>query len=106
MASIPDVQSNAPPSNDKTENPISNEPQTSTESSQNQTPQEPSTLKDIQNEIQTEQSHQDEHDNSSGVKACDDTRYRKYFKMLQFGVPAQAVKLKIANEGLDPNVLE
>lgn len=41
-----------------------------------------------------------------GVKACDDARYRKYFKMLQFGVPAPAVKLKMKAEGFDPDVLE
>lgn len=105
MDSIPDVQSKTP-SNDKTETPISNEPQTATETIQDQTPPEPSTsTKIVETEIQTEKSP-DEHDNTSGVKACDDTRYRKYFKMLQFGVPAQAVKLKIANEGFDPNVLE
>lgn len=35
-----------------------------------------------------------------------DPRYAKYFKMVQFGVPAQAVKLKIKQEGLDPLMLE
>lgn len=45
-------------------------------------------------------------DASSGVKAIEDARYRKYFKMLQVGVPAPAVKLKMTAEGVDPNVLE
>ncbi|XP_044750804.1 WASH complex subunit 3 [Coccinella septempunctata] len=32
--------------------------------------------------------------------------YSKYFKMVQVGVPAQAVKLKMMSDGLDPNVLD
>lgn len=43
---------------------------------------------------------------ADGVKASDDTRYRKFFKMLQFGVPAPAVKLKMQTEGVDPSILE
>lgn len=35
-----------------------------------------------------------------------DVMYQKFFKMVQVGVPIQAVKLKMQNEGLDPNVLE
>lgn len=105
MASIPDVQTKVS-TNEQPDNSILNQPQTSSESAQDQTSAEPSTsTKDTEIEVQTEQT-QDEHDKPTGVKACDDTRYRKYFKMLQFGVPAQAVKLKIANEGFDPNVLE
>lgn len=105
MASIPDVQTKVS-TNEQPDNPILNQPQTPSESAQDQTSAEPSTsTKDTEIEVQTEQT-QDEHDKPTGVKACDDTRYRKYFKMLQFGVPAQAVKLKIANEGFDPNVLE
>lgn len=41
-----------------------------------------------------------------GVKACEDARYRKYFKMMQFGVPMAAVKLKVSAEGFDSSVLE
>ncbi|KAK5643264.1 hypothetical protein RI129_007109 [Pyrocoelia pectoralis] len=40
------------------------------------------------------------------VKASDDPRYQKFFKMLQFGVPAQAVKNKMLVEGFDPNILD
>lgn len=39
-------------------------------------------------------------------KACKDPRFSKFFKMVQFGVPSQAVKLKMQTEGLDPNILE
>lgn len=42
----------------------------------------------------------------NGVKVCEDVRYDKYFKMKQFGVPAEAVKLKMFAEGLDPSLLE
>lgn len=41
-----------------------------------------------------------------GVKVSEDARYKKYFKMLQFGVPAPAVKLKMAAEGVDGTLLE
>lgn len=42
----------------------------------------------------------------SGPKASEDVRYKKYFKMLQFGVPAPAVKLKMDADGLDSRLLE
>lgn len=32
--------------------------------------------------------------------------YDRFIKMVQVGVPVQAVKLKVSLEGLDPNVLE
>lgn len=32
--------------------------------------------------------------------------YEKYFKMVNFGVPKPAVKIKMAQEGLDPSLLE
>nr|CAH7716412.1 unnamed protein product [Callosobruchus chinensis] len=41
-----------------------------------------------------------------GIKAKDDPRYSKFFKMLHVGVPEPAVKLKMRNEGVDPNILE
>ncbi|XP_026465713.1 WASH complex subunit 3 [Ctenocephalides felis] len=40
------------------------------------------------------------------VRACDDIRYKRFFKMLQFGVPAPAVKQKMQVDGLDPNILD
>lgn len=45
-------------------------------------------------------------DTPKGIRASEDARYRKYFKMVQFGVPHAAVKLKMENEGLDKNILE
>ena len=42
-----------------------------------------------------------------GVRARDDVRFRKFFKMVDFGVPAAAVKLKMNAEGVeDPSILE
>ncbi|CAG9823104.1 unnamed protein product [Phaedon cochleariae] len=41
-----------------------------------------------------------------GVKAKEDPRFKKFFKMLQFGVPAPAVRLKMQNEGADPEILD
>lgn len=112
MASIPDVDLK-PPSNekndDKTKPPNEQEPQISTAAIET-AHDTPSTSQATETTTETTASQlgssQDEHDRSSGVKACDDTRYRKFFKMVQFGVPAPAVKLKMANDGFDPNVLE
>ena len=36
----------------------------------------------------------------------DDPRFSKYFKMLNMGVPAAAVKIKMSNEGADPSVID
>lgn len=132
MASIPDVDLKPTPSsstklstssaNDQTETPkteIPNEtePKVATEMQSagvKETPATPSTSQSQpqsqtnENDSQTPASGQDEHDNEAvkGVKACEDIVYRKYFKMLQFGVPAPAIKLKIANDGYNPDVLE
>ncbi|XP_029047910.1 coiled-coil domain containing 53 [Osmia lignaria lignaria] len=35
-----------------------------------------------------------------------DPRYEKYLKMIHFGVPKGAVKLKMEQEGLDPSILD
>ncbi|XP_065158136.1 WASH complex subunit 3 [Atheta coriaria] len=43
---------------------------------------------------------------SDGLKASADPRFRKVFKMLQFGVPAEAVRLKMKAEGVDPQILD
>lgn len=46
-------------------------------------------------------------DNSlKGMKVSEHETYRKFFKMLQVGVPAQAIKMKMQVEGLDPTMLE
>ncbi|XP_066154433.1 WASH complex subunit 3 [Euwallacea fornicatus] len=44
-------------------------------------------------------------DTPLGVKASDDPRFVKFFKMLKFGVQEEAVKLKMQAEGVDVSVL-
>jgi len=39
-------------------------------------------------------------------KVKDDPRYQKFFKMLNFGVPKQAVMNKMRAEGLDPELID
>lgn len=41
-----------------------------------------------------------------GVKASEDPRFKKFFKMVQFGVPESAVKLKMKSEDVDPDILK
>lgn len=41
-----------------------------------------------------------------GVPYSKDSRYAKYFKMVNMGVPTGAVKLKMTSEGVDANILE
>ncbi|XP_072381083.1 WASH complex subunit 3 [Diabrotica undecimpunctata] len=43
---------------------------------------------------------------TQGIAAKDDPRFKKFFKMVQFGVPEPAVKLKMKNEGIDPSILD
>lgn len=43
---------------------------------------------------------------TQGPKASEDSRFKKFFKMVQFGVPPQAVKLKMETEQIDPSILE
>ncbi|CAH0560697.1 unnamed protein product [Brassicogethes aeneus] len=43
---------------------------------------------------------------NNGIKASEDPRYKKFFKMVHFGVPGPAVKIKMQNEGIDPNILD
>lgn len=43
---------------------------------------------------------------NEGPRACEDERFIRFFKMIQFGVPLAAVKQKMVTEGLDPSVLE
>lgn len=107
-ATVANVQIEAP----KTEIPNETEPKIATEQSSGvqETPAIPSTSQANETDSQTPPSSggQDEHDNKTvkGVKACEDKDYRKYFKMLQFGVLAPAIKLKMANEGRNPDILE
>ncbi|KAF4530500.1 hypothetical protein B566_EDAN017517 [Ephemera danica] len=50
--------------------------------------------------------HQEKTVEPSAPVASQDPQYSKYFRMVQVGVPVQAVKLKMQQEGLDPSVLD
>lgn len=64
------------------------------------------TIEDTTVEAETVADNETENVDSNIVMAKDDPRFVKFFKMLQFGVPEPAVKLKMQNEGLDPNILK
>ena len=40
------------------------------------------------------------------IKISESAIYRKYFKMLKFGIPPAAVKQKMSSEGLDADFLD
>jgi WASH complex subunit CCDC53 len=40
------------------------------------------------------------------VSAANDPLYAKFFRMIQVGVPVEAVRLKMQAEGYDPSILE
>lgn len=63
-------------------------------------------LESSRKEIPFEKEEQEKEQDHQGVKACEHELYKKYFKMMQVGVPIQAVKIKMQAEGLDPNILE
>lgn len=67
----------------------------------------PNKLDDVAKEVPVIESPEiEEIPEIVGVKACEDARYRKYFKMMQFGVQMAAVKIKVSAEGFDPTILE
>ena len=53
-----------------------------------------------------EMEHSDDGNDVEKFTITQDPQYAKYFRMVQFGVPLQAVQLKMQTEGLDPSVLE
>lgn len=64
---------------------------------------------DVNNEPKVEiemVEHKAEEETVKGIKISEHDTYKKFFKMLQVGVPAQAIKLKMQVEGLDPSMLE
>lgn len=44
--------------------------------------------------------------NENRIRISDSYTFKKYFKMLKFGIAPQAVKLKMSSEGYDPNLLD
>jgi hypothetical protein len=47
-----------------------------------------------------------EAEEAAGLKVKDDDRYARFFRMERMGVPNQAVKNRMALEGLDPSYLD
>lgn len=43
--------------------------------------------------------------NTNLIKISESFLYKKYFKMLKFGVPEQGVRVKMLSEGLDGNLI-
>lgn len=75
-------------------------------------PSEPDTLKTVE-QIQTK-TKTEEHpspqpetpSNDNLIKISDSYHYKKFYKMIKFGVPPTAVKNKMRAEGLDGNLLD
>lgn len=44
--------------------------------------------------------------NSNLINVCDSSKYKKYFKMLKYGISRTAVKIKMTSEGLDDTILD
>lgn len=65
-------------------------------------------LQDVKevNELQTEISDLQTEPKEEMTTAANDPQYARFFRMIQVGVPVQAVRLKMKSEGLDPSILE
>lgn len=70
------------------------------------TPSSPTPDTNVTDVAEEQQPTQIVEEEIKGVKACEDHRYKKYFKMVQFGVPPSGVKQKMSAEGFDPTILE
>lgn len=57
-------------------------------------------------ELQTEIAGLQTEHKEEITTAAYDPQYTRFFRMIQVGVPVQAVRLKMQSEGLDPSVLE
>ena len=56
--------------------------------------------------ISTQEINNKDDDRSNLIRICDDSLYKKYFKMLKVGVPLPAVKVKMGAEGLNGSLLD
>lgn len=65
-------------------------------------------LQDTQeaSEPQMEIGHPQTEPKEEIVSAANDPVYARFFRMIQVGVPVQAVHLKMQAEGYDPSILE
>lgn len=58
------------------------------------------------NTLQTEIANLQTEPKEEITMAANDSQYARFFRMIQVGVPVQAVRLKMQYEGLDPSILE
>lgn len=56
--------------------------------------------------IQPEDEPDSEPQPTNKIKISDSKLYGRYFKMLKFGIPAQAVRIKMSSEEVDPTLLD
>ncbi|KAG5666713.1 hypothetical protein PVAND_014728 [Polypedilum vanderplanki] len=70
-----------------------------------QKPQEEQT-KQVQEETSIQSQPEPKIENTNMIKISESFLYKKYFKMVKFGVHTQAVKNKMNSEGLDANLLD
>ncbi|XP_061386976.1 WASH complex subunit 3 [Musca vetustissima] len=105
LASIPDVENKetATPNSEKTaaveqnnNNNNNNDVSNKTEPGNNKAPAEQE--EDVAEQPAATPTPQ-------GIPASEHSLYKKFFKMLQVGVPLPAVQLKMQSEGLDANIL-
>lgn len=67
------------------------------------------TKEEVKVEVEPDVVHEiskQEYNNINLIRICDDSLYKKYFKMLKVGVPLPAVKVKMGAEGLDSSLLD
>lgn len=108
LSSIPDLQ----PIKSQTSDSIINNPEkTSTESDQikQDITEPPAVNSQVGEKPEIETIKEEDTEKvvvAAGIKASEDYRYKKYFKMIHYGAHPQAVKNKVASEGLDPSILE
>lgn len=71
-------------------------------------PKDETRLQDTQeaSEPQMEIDHPQIEPKEETVSAANDPLYARFFRMIQFGVPVEAVRLKMQAEGYDPRILE
>lgn len=67
-----------------------------------------SKLQDVKevNEPETQTDHIQKVPEEEMTTAANNPQYAKFFRMIQVGVPVQAVRLKMHAEGLDPSILD
>ncbi|KAJ4447009.1 WASH complex subunit 3 [Periplaneta americana] len=58
------------------------------------------------NDVQADTHHLQTESKEEMTTVAQDPQYARFFRMIQVGVPAQAVRLKMQTEGLDPSIID